>query len=56
MSDTLQTMSENDIDKQHIIELFNAGVKGAEICLDGQNIKTLWKRGTLVGKKNGYKA
>ncbi len=51
MSDTLQTMSENDIDKQHIIELFNAGVKGAEICLDGQNIKHCGKEGHWLEKK-----
>ena len=55
MSDTLQTMSENDIDKQHIIELFNAGVKGAEICLDGQNIKHCGKEGHWLEKKMGIK-
>jgi hypothetical protein len=31
-------MSEIDINKQHIITLFNAHIKGVEICLEGQNI------------------
>ena len=56
MSNFLQTTSEINIDKQHIITLFNTCVKGVEICLERTKCKPLWKRRTLVRNKNGYKA
>lgn len=55
MSDLLQTTSEIDIDKQHIITLFNTCVKGIEICLEGQNINHFGKEGHWLETKIGIK-
>jgi hypothetical protein len=49
MSDIL--LSTIDIDKQHIITLFNKNVKGVEICLEGQNINHSGKEGHWLEKK-----
>jgi hypothetical protein len=54
MSDIIQT--NNDINKQHIITLFNNNVKGVDICLEGQNVNHCGKEGHWLEKKNGYKA
>jgi hypothetical protein len=53
MSDLLQTTSEIDIDKQHIITLFNTCVKGIEICLEGQHVNHCGKEGHWLEKKMG---
>ena len=55
MSELLQTASENDIDvdKQHIIALFNKYVKGVEICLEGKNINHCGKEGHWLETKMG---
>jgi hypothetical protein len=53
MSELLQTTTE--IDKQHIITLFNTYVKGVEICLEGQNIKHCGKEGHWLETKMGIK-
>jgi hypothetical protein len=55
MSALLQTTSEIDIDKQHIITLFNTCVKGIEICLEGQNINHCGKEGHWLETKMGIK-
>ena len=48
-------MSIIDIDKQHIIILFNTCVKGFEICLEEQTIKHCGKEGHLLETKMGIK-
>jgi hypothetical protein len=53
MSDLLQTTNDIDIDKQHIITLFNANVKGVEICLEGKNINHCGKEGHWLETKMG---
>tara|TARA_B000000477_G_scaffold124579_1_gene132840 strand:+ start:6741 stop:7535 length:795 start_codon:yes stop_codon:yes gene_type:complete len=53
MSDIVETTSEIDIDKQHIITLFNTYVKGVEICLEGQNIKHCGKEGHWLETQMG---
>jgi len=55
MTDVLQTMTEIDSDKQHIITLFNTYVKGVEICLEGQNIRHCGKEGHWLETKMGIK-
>ena len=55
MSELLQTTSENDVDKQHIITLFNTYVKGVEICLEGQNVNHCGKEGHWLETKMGIK-
>jgi len=51
----VELMSEIDIGKQHIITLFNTGVKGVEICLEGQNINHSGKEGHWLETKMGIK-
>ncbi len=42
-----------DVDKQHIIDLFKANLKGIEICLDGQNINHCGKEGHFAEDRMG---
>jgi hypothetical protein len=55
MSIPSQTTIEIDIDKQHIITLFNNYVKGVEILLKGQNTKHCGKEGHWLETKMGIK-
>lgn len=48
-------MSDNQTDKQNIIKLFNACVKGVDICLEGQNINHCGKEGHWLETKMGIK-
>jgi len=48
-------MNNFDINKQHIITLFNNNVKGVKICLDGQNTKHCGKEGHWLETKMNIK-
>jgi len=56
MSDILQITNHIDIDKEHIITLFNTHVKGVKICLEEcQNIKHSGKEGYWLETKMDIK-